>query len=185
MEKRNTKIFIMCGKARTGKDTSAAIIKEIYEEKGLKVINLQYSSYIKEYAKRIIDWDGSEETKPREFLQYLGTDVIRTEIDEEFFIKKIIDDIKVYSYFFDIITISDARFKIEIDKVKEKFDNVFSFHVTRLDFNSGLTEKQKQHKTEIDLDNYNLYDFEIENNSDIKNLNKNILNKIKEVENES
>lgn len=185
MEKKKPKIFIMCGKARVGKDTSAEIIKEIYEEKGLKVINLQYSSYMKEYAKKITDWDGSEETKPREFLQFLGTEVIRNEIDEEFFIKKIIDDIKVYSYFFDIITISDARFKIEIEKIKEQFDNVLSFHLTRDNFSSELTDKQKQHKTEIDLDNYNLYDYEIENNSDIENLKIKIRNIIEEAENES
>ena len=60
------KIYVISGKARHGKDTVALDIKEVYEKKGLKVINLAYGSYIKEYAKRISNWDGSEETKPRE-----------------------------------------------------------------------------------------------------------------------
>ena len=72
---------------------------------------------IKYYAKLISSWDGSEETKPRTLLQQLGTEVIRYQIDNEFFIKRIIDDIKVLSYFCDIITISDARLPEELDLV--------------------------------------------------------------------
>lgn len=102
-------IVIFSGKARSGKDTAMNIIREKYEEDNKKVINLQFSSYIKEYAKRISNWDGTDETKPRELLQELGTDIIRNKIDKYFFINRIIDDIKVYSYFFDIIMISDAR----------------------------------------------------------------------------
>ena len=69
------KVYVISGKARHGKDTVALDIKEIYENKRLKVINLAYGSYIKEYAKRISNWDGAEETKPRELLQELGTDI--------------------------------------------------------------------------------------------------------------
>ena len=79
------KIYVISGKARHGKDTVALDIKEIYEDKGLKVINLAYGSYIKEYAKKISNWNGSEESKPRELLQELGTDVIRKKIDNDFF----------------------------------------------------------------------------------------------------
>ena len=44
------------------------------------------------------DWDGSEETKPRELLQKLGTDVIRNKLDKaEMFIKRQVDDIEIYS----------------------------------------------------------------------------------------
>lgn len=53
--------------------------------------------YIKEYAKRISDWDGNDETKPRTLLQVLGTDIIRNTIDDKFFINRTIEDIKVYS----------------------------------------------------------------------------------------
>ena len=41
MEKKNTKIFIIYGKARHGKDTVAGIIEEYYKNE--KVINLQIS----------------------------------------------------------------------------------------------------------------------------------------------
>ena len=54
MEKKNTKIFIIYGKARHGKDTVAGIIEEYYKNE--KVINLQISSSLKEYAKKISGW---------------------------------------------------------------------------------------------------------------------------------
>ena len=47
------------------------------EEKGKKVIFSRAGKYIKFYAMEITGWDGSEESKPRELLQTLGTDVIR------------------------------------------------------------------------------------------------------------
>ncbi len=180
METITKKIIIIGGKARAGKDTTAGFLKEIYESKGMKVLNIQYSSYIKEYAKKISNWDGSEETKPRELLQKLGTDIIRKEIDEYFFIKKIIDDLKVYSFFFDIITISDARFKVEIDEPRKVFDNVVAMHINRPNFDNGLTEEQKKHRTEIDLDDYENFDYEVENDGTLEDL-KAKLEKLTEV----
>ncbi len=170
MDEKQTKIIIIAGKARAGKDTSANFLKEIYENQGKKVLNIQYSSYIKEYAKKISDWDGSEETKPRALLQQLGTDIIRNRIDELFFTKKIIDDLKVYSFFFDVITISDARFKIEIDEPRKIFDNIVALHIVRPNFDNGLTEEQKHHPSEIDLDDYQGFNHEIINDGTLEDL---------------
>lgn len=175
-------IYIVAGKARHGKDTTASIIKEYYENKNMSVINLQYSSYIKEYAKKISNWDGSEETKPRELLQTLGTEVIRNKIDPEFFVKKICEDIKVYSYFFDVITISDSRVPIEIDIPKEKFDKVYAIKVERTNFDDGLTEEQRKHYTEIALDNYDKFDKIINNDGTVEELKLKIETYLKEME---
>ena len=81
LEEKEPFIFIISGKARHGKDTVAKMIRDYYERIGLNTINLQYSTPIKEYAKKISSWDGSEETKPRELLQTLGTELIRQKID--------------------------------------------------------------------------------------------------------
>ncbi|MBE6138365.1 MAG: hypothetical protein E7173_01300 [Firmicutes bacterium] len=170
IKNRNPLIYLISGKARHGKDTIAAIIKDYYESKDKKVITLQYSSYIKEYAKKISNWDGSEETKPRELLQQLGTDVIRTHIDSLFFVDAIIKDIKVYSYFFDVVIVSDIRTPDEIDYPKNTFNNAFSINVRRVNFENGLTDEQKKHYTEIALDNYDKFDYIIMNDGDINNL---------------
>ena len=179
----NPLIIILSGKARAGKDTTANFIKEIYKDK--KVLNLQYSSYIKEYAKKISNWDGSEETKPRELLQKLGTDIIRNKLGSDFFVEKLIQDIKVYSFFFDVITISDARFKIEIDIPKSIFENVKAIRIERPNFDNGLTEEQKKHPTEIDLDDYNNYDYKIINDGSLDELREKVKDMLEEVQHES
>ena len=175
-------IYLISGKARYGKDTTARFIEEYYKSKGKSVINLQFSSYIKEYAKKISGWDGSEETKPRELLQILGTEVIRSKIDQKFFIRKIIDDIKVYSYFFDVITISDVRAKDELIDVTNEFSKVISININRPNFDNGLTLEQKKHFTEVDLDDFNNFDYKINNDGTLYNLKDKIYEMVGEVD---
>ncbi len=177
LKEKQPKIYIICGKARHGKDTIAEMIQKYYIENKQEVLNLQYSSYIKEYAKKISNWDGSEETKPRELLQQLGTNIIREKIDDLFFVKKLTDDIKVYSFFFDVLVISDSRFKVEVNTTRDNFQNVVVIHVIRPDFDNGLTEEQKRHRTEVDLDDYENYDYTIINDGSIEELEK----KVKEI----
>ena len=174
------KIYVIAGKARHGKDTTAIAIRKAYKDK--KVINLAYANYIKEFAKKISNWDGKEETKPRELLQTLGTDIVRDKIDKDFFVKRLCDDIRVYSYYFDIITISDARFPNEIDIPKNLFDNVISIKVVRNHFESPLTLKQQNHATETALDNYNDFDFVLMNDGTIEDLEVKVEQLVKKVE---
>lgn len=54
LKEKQPKIYIICGKARHGKDTIAEMIRNYYLEKKYDVLNLQYSSYIKEYAKKLV-----------------------------------------------------------------------------------------------------------------------------------
>lgn len=168
--KKEPIIFVIAGKANSGKDTVAKIIKNEVMVMGLKAVNLQYSYYIKMYAKEITDWDGSEDTKPRTLLQQLGTEVIRTHLDNYFFINRIIEDIKVYSYFFDVVTISDARLPEELDKIKDAFPNVYKIGILRPEFNNSLDESQKEHNTEVALNSYQDYDFILNNNGTIEDL---------------
>ena len=168
------KIFVVCGKARYGKDEVSSLIGNYYNKRGKKTINLQFSSYIKEYAKNITNWDGSDDTKPRKLLQEIGTDVVRKKIDPLFFIKRIIDDIKVYSYYFDIITISDARVKEEVTGIKKAFDDVCAIKIDRPNFDNGLTLEQRNHYTETDLDDYQGFDYTIINDGDLKDLEEKV-----------
>lgn len=107
-------------------------------------------------------------------MQTLGTEIIRNKIDEEFFIKRMIGDIKVYSYFYDVIIISDARVKKEIDLIKNEFINVTSINIVRDNYVSELKESEKIHFTEVDLDDYDKFDYIINNNGSIEELEMNI-----------
>lgn len=172
----NTKIYILSGKAQSGKNLTAKIIKEYCQKNNKKTIILAYAKYLKEYAKNITNWNGREQNKPREFLQQLGVE-IQNNIDKNMLINRIKEDIKVYEKYFDTIIISDARYINEIEEIKNNYKNTTTIRIEGKD--NKLTEKQKQHITETALDNYNNYDYVIENKTTKQNLKKQI-NKIME-----
>ena len=157
-------IYLISGKARHGKDTFSGFLKSAYEADGKKVIVTQFSKYIKYYAREMTGWNLTEEDKPRSLLQTLGTNIIREKLGmEDLFVKRMIDDIKIFSCFYDAIIISDVRLKIEMDKLREAYPDMIGVNIFRPDFDNGLTEEQKQHRTEIDLDDYDKFDLRIVN----------------------
>lgn len=159
-------IYLLSGKARNGKDTIAGFLKKFYEADGKKVIYSRAGKYIRYYAIEMTGWDGSEETKPRDLLQELGTEVIRNKLNKkEMFIQRQLDDIEIYSYFYDAIIVPDIRLPREIDSVKEKFDNVVTIKVNRINFDSSLTGNQKKHITETAMDNYKDFDYIVTNDT--------------------
>jgi len=179
---KESKIFLIAGKARSGKDTTLQIIKDFYEQNGKSVVKLGFADYIKNYAQKITNWDGKDETKPRDLLQIIGTDIVRNQINKDFFINRICEDIMVYKYFFDVIIISGARFPNELDIPKKVFKNVKIIEIERPNFTNELTEKQKEHITEHALENYNNYDYLIVNDGDINDLEKKVKQMIGEIE---
>lgn len=178
---RNPKIYIFAGKARSGKDTCAGFIREYYEKKNQKILNLQYSTYLKEYAKKITDWDGNDDTKPRQLLIDLGTDLIRGTIDRYLFVNRMLEDLKIMSYFFDVIIISDARLIEELEVPRKKINNVKIINIIRPNFDNGLTEQQKNSLTELGLENYNNYDYKIINDGSLVDLNNKVLQMLEEM----
>lgn len=169
---KKPKIFILSGKAGSGKTTVASIMQRAFEKENKKIVCLAYADYLKMYAKKVLDWDGLDENKPREFLQQLGIELIKNTIDKKFLINRIIDDVKIYSYFYDVIIITDARLIDEIEDVKNNYKNSISIRV--LGNYNCLTSTQKIHETEINLDNYDKFDYIIENNSTLEELENKI-----------
>ncbi|MGN1324147.1 MAG: hypothetical protein ACI4VR_02975 [Bacilli bacterium] len=156
-------IYFISGKARHGKDTVGLYLKEFYEMDNKKVITCAYANYLKEYAKKISDWDGNEDTKPRGLLQKLGS-VIREELNlGDMLTDRLNYDILIYSKFADVIIVTDVRLKKEIEAIKRNFPNSISINVNRINFDNGLTLEQKNNITEIDLDDYDEYDYKIIN----------------------
>lgn len=181
LSKKDVKIFITAGKANSGKDTTCELIDNYFKLKGKKIVNLQFSSYIKMYAKTLSGWNGDEDTKPRSLLQELGTEIIRKKIDNDFFIKRIIGDIEVYSYYCDAITISDARLPEELDSIKKSFKNVYKIKIERPNYENNLNDTERKHITETALDNYDDYDYVLVNDGSIEELNEKVIKIIDEV----
>lgn len=174
------KVFIISGKARSGKSTVSELIKKYYENIGLKTIVLAYARYIKMYAQDVSEWDGSDETKPRELLQFLGTEIIRNKINQEFFVKRIVDDIKIYSHFMDVAIISDARFVDEIEYPKNHFKDTVTINIVKPNLVTDLTDKQQQHASETSLNEYNKYDYVIVNDGTLEQLEEKVINILRE-----
>jgi len=181
-ENRNPKIFIVSGKASSGKDLVSDIIYKNYQNKKCK--KLSYAYYLKQYVKNITGWDGSEETKPRDLLQSIGIDLLKNKIDNKFLINRMCEDISVYSYFYDVIIITDARLIDEIEVPKNIFSNVTAIRVNRNKENN-LTLNQKQHITETNLDNYQNFDYVLENDEDYDKLVIDTKRILKEANNET
>ncbi len=178
------KIILIGGKANTGKDSTAEYIDEYYRSRGLDVVNIQIAYYIKMYAKEIAKWDGDNETKPRQLLQDLGTELIRKQIDEYFFIKRIIQDIDIYSRYFDIITISDGRLPEEFASIKLAYPETVTVHITRPGYTSRLTKDQKAHVTEALVDEIE-YDYEVVNDGTLDDLQKKAIELVQTIEKET
>lgn len=175
-------IFLICGKARHGKTTSGNFMREYYESKDKKVANTLIALYLKTYAEKFFGWDGKPETKPRELLQQLGTEIIRKKLDKEtFFIDRTLEDIEILKHFFNVIIIDDIRFPLEINKIKEKYNNVYALNIIRPEFESDLSNAQKKHATEVALDNYEGYDYTIINDDDLEGLKSKIINILEEI----
>ena len=112
------KLYLLSGKARSGKDTIANIIKDYYESIGKKVVITSFAKYIKMYAKEITGWNGEEATKPRTLLQELGTEIVREKLGKEnIYALRMLDDIDIYNYFADVVIIKDVRFLHELETI--------------------------------------------------------------------
>lgn len=170
LKETNAKVIIISGKARAGKDTTGSYLKEFFTLNNKTAVTIAYADYIKMYAKKISDWDGKDDTKPRTLLQELGTEIIRNRIDQNFFIKRIIEDIKVYSFFFDYVIITDARIEKEITKIKEIYKDVISLNIERPNFVNELSSSETKHITETGLDNFSDFDHIIINDGTLEDL---------------
>lgn len=176
------KIYSISGKAESGKDSACEVIREHYERKGLKVCHLLFAKYIKMYAKEYFGWDGSEETKPRELLQKIGTDTIRERLGKiDFHVDRLTEDVEILSDYFDIFLISDTRFENEVSKMKYKFGkDITHIRIERPNHISKLSYEQLQHSSESSLDNYTEWDYMIFNNGTLEEFEEMVKNTLTE-----
>ena len=69
-------------------------------------------------------------------------------------------------------------------KLKKAYPEAINIHVTRPGYVSHLTKGQKAHLTEILVDEYDKYDYEIVNNGSLEDLEKQVLKIAKQIDKE-
>lgn len=181
--KKEPLIILIAGRAGSGKSTLAEYLKLEYEKKDLSVIMSPYTKYLKKYIEEITNEKIDETNKPRDLLQQISSKIIKKDLNKpNFFIDRQIEDLEIYSYFKDIIIIPDVRFPNEIKAIKEKFTNTVSIGITRKDYISTLTKEQQLDITETSLNDYQEYDFKIENtnSTNLEDIAKELIQKINE-----
>lgn len=162
----NILIYLISGKARTGKGEVSSILKQEYEKRGFQVCEIQIMRTLKGYLKDYFGWDGKEDTKPRKMLQEMGTEIIREKMKKPtFHIDRLTEDIGVLSNFFQVFIVNDIRLPLEIEILKERFSNIISIHITRENYVSPLEKSEQTHITELALDDYKNFDYKIVNHS--------------------
>lgn len=183
--KKDPIIFLVAGRARSGKGTIAKYLENYYQNLNKKVIISPYTKYLKKYIEDITGEKIDENNKPRELLQKISSDLIKKELNKHnFFIDRQLEDLEIYSYFADIIIIPDVRFEKEIEVIKERYSKVISIGVKRPNYQSELTKEQLDDITETSLDNYKEYDYLIINDESLKKLNINLLKILEEIKKE-
>ncbi len=165
------RIFLVAGKAGSGKNEVAKLIKEYYIYKRESCAVTHYSKYIKNFALELTDWDGTDANKPRDFMQQLG-DKIRKN-DPEYFTSNMVRDIGVYEEVIDNLVISDVRMPNEIESIRENYDEVYAIYVVNQFGNSKLTIEQQSHITETALEAYGDFDYTLANDT-LENLRERV-----------
>ena len=171
------KLVLIAGKARSGKTRAAHLLKEEILKKNQKVVITEYSKYIKMFAKELLGWDGMSEPKPRKFLQDFGTYVRHESQNPNYFIERMKDDLEIYKHFVDVVIISDVRLKEEIECMRKY--HPITIRVANDTNPYDLTEEEARHETEHALENYQNFDYSIENKteSEMKEILKDIMKK--------
>ncbi len=156
-------IYLITGKAGSGKNYLAEELAKRLDN----VVITGLSKYIKLFAIELGLWDGNDNNKPREFLQNTG-DLMRA-IDTNFLTKRMLEDVEIYKQLgIKNIIISDVRLINEIEYLKRSNYNIITIKVVSSTSNRILTESEKNHITETELDNFDRFDFIVENNENLE-----------------
>lgn len=157
-------LYLITGKARSGKNHFADEMKKQFEKRGQKVCILKITSPLYHYAYDYFGWSGKEEDKPRSFLQQMGIEYIKEELKmPHFLLDRLSEDIMILNKFFDIGIITDGRLIEEIEELKRRYPDITTIHMTRPEYENDLTKEERNHITEKDLENYKNFNIKIEN----------------------
>ena len=160
------KLFVIGGKAKCGKNTFGEYLREQLKDYGYRPCVMHITEPLYGYAKNYFEYDINNDEKPREFLQKMGTEIIKNKMGkEDFLLNRLYEDIEILNNFFDVFIITDARLIHEFESLKKKYSDVVTIKLERVDYDDMLTEEEANHITEKEIDTYDNFDYIVQNRS--------------------
>lgn len=147
------KVICISGKAQHGKDTTAGFMKSDFLTNGDTVLITHYADLVKYVCSKFFDWNGEKDEKGRTLLQFVGTDIVRTQ-KPDYWVDFICDILELFDGQWDYVLIPDCRFPNEYLKCRERGFDVTHLRVVRPNFDNGLTPEQQHHLSETALDKH-------------------------------
>ena len=176
------KVIMISGKSGCGKDQAAKFIYDFLENK--KIITIHFADLVKFYATQYWNWDGNKDVMGRALLQTIGTEIMRKAFPT-YWAEIVAKYLSATNDIYDYAIIPDWRFINEYETVDDYNKNVIKVRVNRFEgdtpyINENLTETQRNHISETELDNY-VFDWIIDSQSDLSELKDNIEIMMKEI----
>lgn len=149
------KIICISGKAHSGKDTAAVMIKRTLENNGCSVLVTHFADLLKYVCRAYFDWDGKKDDVGRSLLQYVGTNRVRA-VDPDFWVSFVAKLLKIFHDEWDYVIIPDCRFPNEYEYLRDSGfgGDVHLVRIERPEDDGGLTAVQVRHPSETAMDSY-------------------------------
>lgn len=153
------KIIMFSGKAESGKDTLANVAKEYFENKGKSAKIVKFGNFLKIICSEYFCWDGKKDENGRQLLQTVS-DGFKKNINSYFFADVLAGLLLTLNPSEEYILIPDVRYLEEIETFKLKIHvPQYIVRVNRPMHKNSLTEEQRNHHSETQLDNYENFDY--------------------------
>lgn len=160
------KIFLLHAHAQSGKDTCAAIMREEYENRGWRVITIAFADYVRWSLEKYYGVKDYKTPEGRTLIQHFATDLVRKN-DPTFWGRTVADLLKAIEEDFDYVIIPDWRFMNEYEVLNNRFapHTIVQVKIDRPnnELTDNMTDAQRNHQSEVELDKYENFDYNIVN----------------------
>ena len=160
------RIYLLHAHAQSGKDTCAAMMKEEYEKRGKRVIIIAFADYVRMCLDKYYGIKDYKTPEGRTLIQHFATDLVRKN-DPTFWGRTVGDLLRAIEDDFDYAIIPDWRFENEYTSLASRFAPHIIVQVgiyrPNNEATDNMTETQRKHQSETELDNYKNFDYNIIN----------------------